>query len=348
MPRKHKSSGPILLALVAFLGLAALVISSCSREHGSPLNSPTSSADARAGNSVLSPRNPADVALAMRIQNAHTSDLLKHGDVVGTGTGIGSNGYLAVLVLTRRAGVTGIPENLDGIPTEVRVVGDVKAYRKPGGGGTLQCGTSTGNDLECAAGTIGCVVLRSGTKYFLSNNHVYARENAASVGEREDAPGRYDGKPRCAQTQICGTLSDYQPINFGGGGNTIDCAIALPDPGRVFSVAEAGGYTPTSNVAAAAVGMAVKKTGRTSGLTHGTVQAINVTIQVQYTGGIATFNGQIMTPANFISAGDSGSLMVTETGNDPVGLCFAGGGGGSFANPIGPVLQRFNATVATQ
>jgi len=94
--------------------------------------------------------------------------------------------------------------------------------------------------------------------------------------------------------------------------------------------------------------MAVKKTGRTSGLTHGTVQAINVTIQVQYTGGIATFNGQIMTPANFISAGDSGSLMVTETGNDPVGLCFAGGGGGSFANPIGPVLQRFNATVATQ
>ena len=31
-----------------------------------------------------------------------------------------------------------------------------------------------------------------------------------------------------------------------------------------------------------------------------------------------------------------------------VGLCFAGGSGGSFANPIGPVLQAFNATIATQ
>ena len=345
MPRKHKFSGPVLLALIALVGFAALLLSSCSREHGSSLTPPTSSADARVGNDVLSPRNPADVALAMRIQNAHTPDLLKHADVVGTGTGVGSSGHLALLVLTRRPGVAGIPGELDGIPTEIRVVGDVVPYAKPQ---PLQCGTSTGNDLECAAGTIGAVVLKTGTKYLLSNNHVYARENAARVGEREDAPGRYDGKPRCAQTQICGTLSDFQPINFGGGSNTIDCAIALMDTGRPTPVTQSGGYTATSNVVAASVGLAVKKSGRTSGLTHGTVQAINVTIQVQYSSGIATFNGQIMTPATFIRAGDSGSLMVTETANDPVGLCFAGGGGGSFANPIGPVLQRFNATIATQ
>jgi hypothetical protein len=37
--------------------------------------------------------------------------------------------------------------------------------------------------------------------------------------------------------------------------------------------------------------------------------------------------------------------MVTETNADPVGLCFAGGSGASFANPIGPVLQAFGATV---
>ena len=40
---------------------------------------------------------------------------------------------------------------------------------------------------------------------------------------------------------------------------------------------------------------------------------------------------------------------MTETGNSPVGLCFAGGSGGSFANPIGAVLQALgNPTFATQ
>ena len=55
-----------------------------------------------------------------------------------------------------------------------------------------------------------------------------------------------------------------------------------------------------------------------------------------------------MTQAQFIRSGDSGSLMVTETGNNPVGLCFAGGSGGAFANPIGPVLQALGVTIATQ
>jgi len=57
---------------------------------------------------------------------------------------------------------------------------------------------------------------------------------------------------------------------------------------------------------------------------------------------------QIMTPANFLRLGDSGSLMVEETTNNPVGLCFAGGGNASFSNPIGPVLRSFRATVCSQ
>ena len=91
----------------------------------------------------------------------------------------------------------------------------------------------------------------------------------------------------------------------------------------------------------------MKKCGRTSGLTTGTVQAINVTIRVQYSNGIATFDQQIMMPGSFIRSGDSGSLMVDAT-NNPVGLCFAGGSGASFANPIGPVLQQFGVTVCNQ
>ncbi len=283
------------------------------------------------------------MAFLTRIQEAHTASLMQNPDILGTGLGRNAAGQAEILVLTRHA-MAGIPEQLDGIAVEQRVVGTVIAYARPGGG-TLQCGTSTGNDKECAAGTIGCVVLKGGNSYFLSCNHVFARENAASIGERIDAPGRYDAHPKCAQTPICGTLADFQAISFSGN-NTIDAAIAAVDPSRPFTCAEEGGYTPSPTVVSPSVGLAVKKDGRTSGVTHGTIEAINVTIQVQYSSGaIATFVSQIMTAGNFIRSGDSGSLMVTETGNNPVGLCFAGGGGGSFENPIGPVFQKFGVTV---
>jgi hypothetical protein len=330
---------------ILLLGIAALW--GCSQEGGTTL-SPTATPNAA---TALSARSTADLTAAMKIQDSHTPDLMRIPGVVGTGTGASADGRAVLLVLTRAEGVRGLPSNLDGVPVEVRVVGDVMAYPGHGGGGggggPLQCGTSTGNDNECASGTIGCVVMKGSSAYFLSNNHVFARENAASNGERIDAPGRYDGKPKCAQTPQIATLSDFQPINFGGN-NTIDCAIAAPIAGLNYTCAEAGGYTPSSTVVAPSVGLSVKKTGRTSGLTHGTIQAINVTINVGYTAGTATFTGQIMTPGSFIRSGDSGSLMVTETGNNPVGLCFAGGSGGSFANPIGPVLSRFSATVCGQ
>jgi hypothetical protein len=346
MPRNHKPRFLVLAASLMLFAVLALVLASCSRDQGSIVSSPTSSASSSVAGAALSPHNAADVAVAMRAQNAHTPDLMKIPDVIGTGTGVGANGRLAVLVLTRRAGVGNIPGNVDGVQTEVRVVGDVTPYAKPGGGG-LQCGTSTGNNLECAAGTIGAVVLKGGTKYLLSNNHVFARENAASIGEREDAPGRYDAHPKCAVAPECGTLSQFVNINFGGN-NTIDCAIALMSTSNPTAVTQSGGYTASSTVVSPTVGLAVKKSGRTSGLTHSTIQAINVTINVGYSAGTATFNNQIMVDAQFIRSGDSGSLMVTETGNNPVGLCFAGGSGGAFANPIGPVLQQFAATVCGQ
>jgi hypothetical protein len=249
-----------------------------------------------------------------------------------------------IVLYTDRPGVSGLAAVLDGIPTRVVMAGKVIPYARPGGG-TLQMGTSTGNDNECASGTLGCVVTKGGVEYFLSNNHVFARENAASNGERIDAPGRYDGKPRCAQTPQIANLSAYQPINFGGN-NTVDCAIARPISGLVYSKAEAGGYTPSTTTVAPSVGLAVKKTGRTSGLTTGTIQAINVTIQVGYSAGVATFTNQVQFPGTFIRSGDSGSLAVTQSGDNPVALCFAGGSGASFGNPIGSVLSALGVSIA--
>jgi len=332
---KHPLRRSLLLLAVVALSASALWITGCSKD-GAPVLAPKLSQSGSSGvySGVIRMDDPG-IRAAIASQERATPGLMGHG-VIGTGVSADAAGKAVIVVYTEREGVR-VPAEIDGIKTRTLVTGRVIAYARPGGG-TLQMGTSTGNDNECASGTLGCVVTKGGADYFLSNNHVFARENAASVGERIDAPGRYDGKPRCAQTPQIGTLAAYQRINFGGS-NTVDCAIAGPISGLSYSAAEAGGYTPSQTVVSPSVGLAVKKTGRTSGLTHDTIQAVNVTITVGYSAGTATFTGQIQTGGSFIRSGDSGSLEVTETGNNPVGLCFAGSSQASFANPIGPVLQ---------
>ena len=104
------------------------------------------------------------------------------------------------------------------------------------------------------------------------------------------------------------------------------------------------------------MGQNVKKTGRTTGLTTGQVNEINVTVNVCYKpkgifgcagNGIATFVWQIsITPGAFSAGGDSGSFIVTDDANsDAVGLLFAGGSTRTLANPIDDVLNRFGVTV---
>jgi hypothetical protein len=329
-----------LLRTLLVLSTAALVasvfwIAGCSRDEA-PITAPVvgtpySSATAMP---VVSLDNPG-IRTAIAAQERATPGLLRNG-IIGTGVSVDAAGRPEIVIYADRDGAVA-PSRIEGIPTRVLVTGPVVAY-------ALQMGTSTGNDRECASGTLGCVVVKGGADHFLSNNHVFARENLASNGERIDAPGRYDGHPRCAQTPHIGTLAGFKSINFGGN-NTVDCAIAKPISGLSYSAVEAGGYTPASTSRSPSVGLAVKKTGRTSGLTHGNILAVNVTIQVGYQRGVATFSGQIQTPGNFIRSGDSGSLMVTESGNNPVGLCFAGSSQASFANPIGPVLQALGVSL---
>ena len=294
------------------------------------------------------------VQAVMAVQDRHTAELMTDRNVVGTGTGLTSDGQLAVLIFLKnstanikgRTAASVIPKELDGVPTRSIVVGEIRAMGNTGTYRPVPGGVSVGNDKECASGTIGCTVLKGGTHYALSNNHVFARENAASIGERIDQPGRYDGKPKCAQTGQIATLSAFVNINFSGGNNTVDCAIAQYTTGDVCSMV-GGTYTPGTTVVSPSVGLAVKKTGRTSGETHGTISGINVTIDVNYgSAGVAHFINQIWVSGSFIRSGDSGSLMVTDNASaNPVGLCFAGGSGDSFANPIGPVLSGLSVTV---
>ena len=206
-------------------------------------------------------------------------------------------------------------------------------------------GVSTGHPA-ITAGTIGCRVTKNGKVYALSNNHVYANMNRAAIGDNVLQPGTFDGGVN--PDDAIGVLAEFKPITFSRfASNTIDAAIALCSL-KTLGCKTAGYGPPSTATEPATVGLAVKKQGRTTGLTTGEVSGINATVTVSYGSvGTARFVNQIViTPGTFSAGGDSGSLIVTADENkNPVGLLFAGSDTHTIANPIGLVLDNFGVTI---
>ncbi|MBW2739054.1 MAG: serine protease [Deltaproteobacteria bacterium] len=263
--------------------------------------------------------------------------------------------------------VAGIPKNLDGVPVQVVVTGKLYAWGKPVNPGVkppkdeidptarfdrpVPIGVSTGHP-DITAGTIGCRVTDGVYFYALSNNHVYANENSASISDVVLQPGTYDGGT--IANDAIGTLDDFEQIYFDGSDNTIDAAIAFSSKENLDNATPADGYgTPKSTTIQAEVNQPVKKYGRTTGLTKGRVYGINATVDINYNSGVARFVSQIIiTPGSFSAGGDSGSLVVIDgkgrtKGDDrkAVGLLFAGSDLITIANPISEVLDRFIVTI---
>ena len=210
--------------------------------------------------------------------------------------------------------------------------------------------------FKVTAGTVGAFAQSaSQASMVLSNNHVLADENNAALGDPILQPGPYDGGQNPGDK--IGSLTQFIPLNFTGV-NTVDCAVATLDAGITFDsknldlLGQLGGIR-TSPLD---IGDTVAKVGRTTGVTHGTVTAIELdNVTVGYDNGNATFDGQIEIEGTgalpFSQGGDSGSLIVDQ-GNLAVALLFAGGTtGGSngqgltYANPIGAVLQALSITL---
>ena len=226
----------------------------------------------------------------------------------------------------------------------------------------IQLGTSGGNINDsskafCFGGTLRALVQdNTGIQYILSNNHVLARTNWAAIGEDIIQPGLIDQSPTCAKdtNDIVADLSAFIPILFKTKNtfpsNTVDAAIAQVRQGRVDptgSILDIG--VINSETLVPALNLAVKKSGRTSGLTEGTISAINVTVDVSYgSGKTGRFVNQIfVSPGSFLAGGDSGSLLIEDAATAPraVGLLFAGSSTIAVANPIQAVLNAFNVTM---
>jgi hypothetical protein len=263
-----------------------------------------------------------------------------------------------------------VPETVDGVPTDVIETGRIRALQshtdrhRPAPGGV-----SIGH-RDITAGTLGCLVRKNGQIFILSNNHVLANSNDASPGDAILQPGPHDGG-RYPDDHIA-ELAEFVPISFIGspsncpaargtaaflnrvasmlgsdvrllaisqqaGENLVDAAIARPlnDEDVSGEILEIGSIQGTVN---AELGMAIKKSGRTTGFTTGEVQQVDVTVSVQYGAGrIALFGDQVMA-GPMSQGGDSGSAVLDES-NRLMGLLFAGSESTTIINRIEHVFS---------
>lgn len=226
----------------------------------------------------------------------------------------------------------------------------------------IELGTSGGNaddksGIYCCGGTLGSLLIRNGNYYILSNNHVLARSDQATLGEPILQPGLIDTNCSTVGTHTVANLTSF--VNLETAGTNVDAAIALIVPGAVDLTGNilslgstATGSTPDAGAPhqgrgmAAFIGESVAKSGRTSGLTCSAVSATNlstsVTYQTQCNGGTSfsvKYKNQVaVSGGGFSAGGDSGSLIVDQLTADPVALLYAGSGTETVGNPVGDVL----------
>lgn len=224
-------------------------------------------------------------------------------------------------------------------------------------GGNAKDSSTQGNLIYCCGGTLGSLLERNGTFYILSNNHVLARSDAASLGDAIIQPALVDANCSATGTTTVGNLTQF--VNLESAGTNVDVAIAqvvsgtVDTSGDILSLGStATGSTPDAgpphagNGIAATIGEVVAKSGRSSALTCSTVDAIDVTDTVGYQKGCntgatfsVTYTGQIsVSGGSFSSSGDSGSLIVDQNTADPVALLYGGSDTDTVGNPVADVL----------
>ena len=256
----------------------------------------------------------------------------------------------------------GVREDLD-----VRVIGPVRPLSSPGVHWSpaalqqrvrpLRPGLSVAH-TAVSAGTLGGFVRTAGGLAILSNNHVLAASNAATVGDAVLQPGPAD---RGTAGDRIGTLHAFERLRPEIR-NLVDAAVATldddvpPEPGDL-----PGGPLGTAVVDHLEIdpGEAVEKLGRTTGHTRGRISAVEVDgVAVQYDAlsapqGVHTFDDQVEIEGlagAFSAGGDSGSVIWRSRDRAPLGLLFAGsttggsaGAGVTFASPLATALRLLDA-----
>lgn len=250
-----------------------------------------------------------------------------------------------------------LPKRVEGYPTDViesppafllaaSCSVDRKNRQRP-----IVAGISVGH-VNVTAGTISCFCrsTRAGEgerRMVLSNNHVFADVNKGKSGDKLLQPGSLDGG---TTKDAFAVLRRFQKIQLGGKAkNLVDAAIGEVSKGVKIdeSICSIG---KLKGIARATDGMAVRKHGRTTGYTEGTVADVSVDALVGMDHSdpsvVARFVNQmrIEAAAGYPAiglGGDSGSLVLKKASRKAVGLYFAGPPDGSYglANQIREVVS---------
>jgi len=319
-----------------------------------------------------------------RVKSENEQDLLNLANVTGvfTGTkvtdGVDTGTIAIVVTVSEKKDVPAkqrIPPEINGIPTDVieeviepmQMLGairleDLEPVVDATMYATLEGGMSIGPcrsvfleppEVPTAGnyvfvGTLGCIVRDNATSdpLMLSNFHVMCIDDTWSVGDTMAQPSRVDGGSCPADLVGALVRAQLDP--------SVDCAVAsISGRPHVCEIVDIG---DVNGSAAAATNMSVRKRGRTTELTHGTVTAIDYTTSVDYGDGlgIVTLTNQIRIvndaaqSAFFGKKGDSGSVVV-DGSNNVVGLYFAGNSSGTVgvANQIASVLSALDVSICT-
>ncbi len=237
---------------------------------------------------------------------------------------------------------------------------------------------------DCCGGTLGALLRdENGGQYILSNNHVLAESDQAKIGDIIVQPALIDRN--CDQNAGRPVASLRYVVPLATSQTNVDAALAevnagTVDPtGAILQFGSPGaGANGTIGAAAPAAGLGetltpelfapgsstllVAKSGRTTGLTCSIIDAIDLSVEVDYYKDCAetqpyyrkTFSGQLgISGDGFSDSGDSGALVVDAGNAEPLGLYFAGGtddhgGGFSIAMPIQEVLGALDTEAGHQ
>jgi hypothetical protein len=260
-----------------------------------------------------------------------------------------------------------LPSEIEGVHVRVEAIGATavrpdrsqsstnagNSYRVSG---RIACGSSIAVAGEQSAGTLGALLRHeNGDIYALSNNHVIGGCNHTPRNQGILSPSPIDVRPGGANVLQFAAFHSLIELRSGSihhvPRQSIDAAIAkVLDPDLITS--SQGGFSDTpSQVIAPMHGQRVKKVGRTTGVTYGTVEATIPLFELPYKathysatvhfGEVWSVRGDAGTP--FGIPGDSGSLVVLEDDSAAVGLFFAVTGKGEigFMSSLETVLSQF-------
>ncbi|WP_028306657.1 hypothetical protein [Desulfitibacter alkalitolerans] len=269
-----------------------------------------------------------------------------------------------------------IPDKIEETKTDVIEIGEMKLLVNTQRYRPVRPGCSIGH-YAISAGTLGAIVRdkRTGERLLLSNNHVLAnvtngRDGRAREGDVILQPGAYDGGKR--DKDVVAYLYRYAPISkimsesdcpvaaaavstvnsvfkmvkpsysmklmkTSNQNNIVDAAVAKP--ARVDISDEILEIGIVRGVAEPKLGDKIKKNGRTTGYTEGSVKAVDVAMKVSLgEDSYAVFTEQVLSDIKS-APGDSGSLIL-DSNNRAIGLLFAGSDTATLFNKISNVMKE--------